>query len=185
MKTARRLFTAALFCAFMLPGLALAALTPAQLATLKAAILADPTLSSQPMTSGGALLIAETLNSPAVPSYVVWKTTVTDQEIMLNGFDWTRVDNLSVGKARVWDWMFRFGSINPSKPNIRAGIEQVWVGTAADLAVRAAVYVHCKRDATVVEKMFATGTGTTADPAVMTFEGALTADEVQQARELP
>ena len=160
------------------------ALTPAQLATLKAAILANQALSSQPMTSGGALVIAEALNATAVPSYIVWRTKVTDQEIMLNGFDWTRVDNLSVGKARVWDWMFRFGSINPSKSNIRAGIDQTWVGTAADLAVRAAVYVHCKRAASIAEQLFATGTGSDASPAVMGFEGKLTADDVAQAREL-
>jgi hypothetical protein len=160
-------------------------LTPAQLATLKAAILADPVLSALPMTSGGALVIAESFNAPAAPSFIVWRSTVTDREIMLNGFDWARVDNLSVGKARIWDWLFRFGSIDPSKTNVRAGIDATWVGTAADLAVRAAVYVHCKRAATKAEKLFASGTGSDATPAVAGFEGMLSADDVQQARELP
>ena len=49
--------------------------------------------------------------------------------------------------------------------NVRAGIEAVWVGTAADLAVRAAVYGHCKRNATRGQKLFSTGTGTTESPA--------------------
>lgn len=158
-------------------------MTPAQLATLKAAILADQTMAALPMTSGGALLIAEALNASAAPPFIVWRTSVTDAEIMQNGFDWTRVDNLSAGKARVWDWMFRFGYINPSKTNVRAGIDQTWAGAAADLAVRAAVYVHCKRSATVAEKLFAVGTGSDASPAVMAFEGALSADDVAQARE--
>lgn len=158
-------------------------LTPEQQATVKAYILADPVLAAYPNTSGGALIIADAMNAVASPSFVVWRTVVTDQEIMLNGFDWTRVDNLSVGKARIWDWMFRFGSIDPSKTNIRAGIDATWTGTAADLAVRAAVYLHCKRSATIAEKLLATGTGSDAGPATMGFEGLLSADDVQQARE--
>jgi hypothetical protein len=99
---------------------------------------------------------------------------------MQNGFDWTRVDNLAVGKARIWDWMFdnQSTTINPSKQNVRAGIEAVWVGTAADLAVRAAVYVHCKRIANRVERFFASGTGSDAVPGLLTFEGELTTSDV-------
>ena len=159
------------------------ALSPAQLAALKAAILADQTLASLPMTSGGSLVISEAMNAVAAPSYIVWRTRVTDEEIMLNGFDWTRVDNLSVGKSRIWDWMFRFGAINPSKPNIRAGIDAAWVGTAADLAVRAAVYVHCKRPALRGEALFAVGAGTNASPSVMGYEGEITPSDVELARE--
>lgn len=159
------------------------ALATAQLAVLKAAILADQALASQPMTSGGSLVISEAMNAVAAPSYIVWRTRVTDEEIMLNGFDWTRVDNLSVGKSRIWDWMFRFGAINPSKPNIRAGIDAAWVGTAADLAVRAAVYVHCKRPALRGEALFAVGAGTNASPSVMGYEGEITPSDVELARE--
>lgn len=126
---------------------------------------------------------ADLLNMPADPAFTVWKTNVTSQEIMQNGFNWTRVDNLSVGKARVWEWMFQFGSIDPSKANIRAGIEAVWVGTQADLDVRAAVYAHCKRLASVAERMFATGTGSDASPATMGTgqEGEVTLQNVVDA----
>lgn len=150
-------------------------LTPAQLVTLKAAIAADSALSVIPQTPDGAFAVKNALNLAAVPAFIVWKSRVTQDEIMQNGFDWTRVDNLSVGPARVWEWMFANAdrSINPSKVNVRAGIEAVWKGVAADLAVRAAVYVHCKRSATRAEKLFATGEGTTAVPATMVFEGAL------------
>lgn len=158
-------------------------MTPAQLATLKAAILANPALSSLPMTSGGALIIAEAFNADTNPEFIVWKTSVSIDEIMRNGMDWARVDNLSVGKARIWDWLGRLGSFDASKPNVRAGIDATWVGTSADLAVRASIYVHCKRTATEAEKLFATGTGSDASPAVLTFEGVLSADDVAQARE--
>lgn len=159
-------------------------LTTVQLQALKAAILADPALAALPMTSGAAAMIAEVMNEPASPTYVVWRTDVPLEEIMRNGMDWTRVDNLSVGKARIWDWLSRLGTINASQANVRAGIEAAWVGAQADLAVRAAVFGHCKRGATRAEKLLASGTGSDASPGTMTFEGALTSEDVQAAREL-
>lgn len=160
-------------------------MTPQQLAILKAAILADQVLSAYPMNSDGAYAIAEALNQPASPDFIVWKTDVSIDEIMRNGMDWARVDNLSVGKARIWDWLGRLGTINAAKTNVRAGIDAAWVGTAADLAVRAAIYVHCKRRATRIEKLLATGPGSDVAPATMTFEGSLAYQDVEQARALP
>lgn len=142
-------------------------LTSAQNAALKAYIDATPELSAIPNDTDGAYAVAALMNIEANPAWVVWRTTVTRREILQNGFDWTRLDNLSVGKARIWSDIFVDGTINPSKANVRTGIEAVWVGTAADLAVRAAVYGHCKKNATVAQKLFSTGTGTTNDPATM------------------
>lgn len=159
-------------------------LTNEQLAVLRADILADPVLSAWAATGRMAEEIAHALNETATPEFVVWKSAASWAEIMGNGMDWTRCDNLSVGKARIWDWMFIDGQMNPSKPNIRAGSDAVWVGTQADLAVRAMVYTHCKRAATRGEKALATGTGTTASPATMTHEGALTYQDVEAALRL-
>jgi hypothetical protein len=96
--------------------------------------------------------------------------------------DWARVDNLSVGKARIWDWLGRLGTFDASKPNVRAGIDAAWGGTAADLAVRASVYTHCKRSATRAEKLLASGTGSDAVPATMGWEGFLAYQDVEEAR---
>lgn len=161
------------------------ALTPAQLTALKNAINANPTWAAQPNNSDGAYAIKEELNLPAVPTFIVWKTSVSWDEIMENGMDFTRVDNLSNGsKYRIWEWLFKNSknAINPSRLNHRAGIDASWGGTQADLAVRAAIYVHCKRPATVAEKLFATGTGSDASPATMAFEGAVSYQEVEAAR---
>ncbi len=149
-------------------------MTPEQLSTLRTAVLADPAAAAFFQAPGNAAGLQAHLNSKS--NFVAWRTSVTQDEIMQNGFDWTRVDNLSVGPARVWEWMFanESKSINPSKANVRAGIEAVWKGAAADLAVRAAVYVHCKEAASVAEKMLATGTGTDANPGLRTFEGDVT-----------
>ena len=47
--------------------------------------------------------------------------------------------------------------------------------------LREAVYVHCKRPATVLEKLFATGTGTTLSPSVMSVEGMAHYEDVKTA----
>jgi hypothetical protein len=149
---------------------------------VKAAIVADQVLNAIPAGSDGGWEIARQLNLKASPDFIVWRTNVPIDEIMRNGMAWDRVDNLTVGKARIWDWIGRLGTFDASKPNIRSGIDAAWVGTAADLAVRATVYTHCKRTATVAEKICATGTGTDASPATMQFEGNLTWQDVELAR---
>lgn len=145
-------------------------LTPTQLTAMRAAIFASPPAAAL-LSAGNSAGLRDHLNG--VSTFIVWRSVVSQDSIMQNGFDWTRVDNLSVGKARIWEWLFanETRSINPQKLNVRAGIDQCWVGTAADLAVRAAVYVHCKRAATQGEKLLATGTGTDAVPGLRTVEG--------------
>lgn len=156
-------------------------MTTAQLVTLKAAIDADPTLSSLAHNDDNAIETARQFNLTAVPNFIVWKTNVDPNEIMKNGMNWTRVDNLSVGKARIWDWLTRLGTFDASKENVRAGIDATWVGTAADLAVRASVYTHCKRPCTKGEKLYATGAGTDASPATLGYEGNIGMQEVMEA----
>lgn len=150
-------------------------MTPAQLTTLKAAIAAETDPAFVALRQAGATgAMADWYSDLASPAYIVWRSSVNMREVMsAASFDWTRVDNLSVGKARIWDWIRDNGMFNASQANIRAAIDATWVGTAADLAVRAGVYVVCKRSAKRIEKMFATGTGSDAAPATMAYEGSL------------
>jgi hypothetical protein len=136
------------------------ALTTAQQATLAAHIAASPDMNSLSPGSTSAWEIAVLLNAPAAPDFYIWKSSVTNAEILQNGMDWLRVDNLTIGKSRIWEWMFQFGSVDPSKANVRAGIAEVWKGTAADNAVRLSVFQHCQTLATRLQKLFATGAGT-------------------------
>jgi hypothetical protein len=173
-------------------------MTPAQLQTLKADLAANTAtvlingiatqIKDVPRGAQNAGTTAEWYLLTAAPDYLVWRTSVDITEIMLNGFDWTRVDNLSVGKSRIWEWMTQLGTINPSKPNIRAGIDATWVGTQADLNVRAAVYTHCYRLCTRIERLFVAATsggsgtrGTSANPDTMGFEGEINGDDIIQA----
>lgn len=163
-------------------------LTPEQLVALAADIAADPVLSLLTHSADHAFDVAAAYNLPNTPAFYVWKTDVPLVDIMANGFDWARVDNLSVGKARIWEWMGQLGSINPSRVNVRAGIIAAWVGTAADLAVRLAVFGHCQRLATRCEKLFAVGNGTAVvvdgtGPATMAYEGSVSYQDVVYAWE--
>jgi len=157
-------------------------LSDAQKLVLKNYILSVPEWAALPVNSDTSYFIADELKKEASPAFIVWKTSVSIDEIMRNGMDWARVDNLSVGKARIWDWLGRLGSFDASKLNVRAGIDACWVGTAADLTVRAAVYTHCKRAANKLEKLFATGDGTDAVPATMAVEGSLSYQEIDAVR---
>lgn len=159
-------------------------LTDAQLVVFKAALLAEvnPELVSY-RENGQTPLIAAWYNQEKTPAVVVWKTSVTQDEVMQNGFDWVQVDNLTGGGARIWEWLFNNStrSINPSKLNVRAGIDECWKGTAAKVAVRDAVYIHCKRNVTRGEALYTQGTGTTLSPSIMGFEGQITEYDVTRA----
>jgi len=166
------------------------AMTEQQLQTFRDDILAnqDPAVV-QALADRVDSEIARLYNLPAVPDFWIWRNAVTLDEIMQNeGFDWVRVDNLSVGKARIWEWMFKnqSQSINPTKPNIRAGIGETWKGTAADTVVRGVIFEHCQKKASQAELLFATGDGTptTIDgvgPGDASFHGAVTTNDVSNA----
>lgn len=158
------------------------ALTPAQQEVVRQDILADPVLAALPPSSDAINAIITAYGQPASPLCVVWKTRVSQDEIEQNGFDWVQVDNLTVGKARIWEWMFNNNErvINPSRLNVRLGVDEAWKGAAAMLAVRAAIYVHLKRPANRLEKLFATGSCTDASPSTMSIEGDMNYEEVRQ-----
>lgn len=161
-------------------------LTPAQQATLKAHVNNSSDLNTFANNSDGNFAIAALLNLAASPAFYVWRTSVEVTEIMQNGFDWTRVDNLTVGKARIFDWMMQTGTLRPHQSNVRAGVLACF-SVAADLATRQAIFGHCQRTASRVEKLLATGAGTSSTdqgvgPALMGFEGPIDFNDVEQAR---
>jgi hypothetical protein len=163
-------------------------LTEQQLQTLKTNILASidqAVIDARQLRNDTEL--ARLYNLPSNPAVIIWRSSVSQDEIMQNGFDWVRVDNLSVGKARIWEWLFANSqrSINPTRSNVRSGIAECWRGTAADLAVQAVVLGHCKRTATRAEALFVTGTGSDASPATPSFEGVIDIADVGAAMNLP
>lgn len=158
-------------------------LTTEQLATLKAEILADTDSAVvAARTNGADNELARLYNLTASPAFIVWRTSVPRNEAQGSGFDWTQIDNLTVGQARIWfDALFDGGGLNAADAGQRAGIAEAWKGTAAKLAVKVYILSICKRAATKAEKALATGTGTDAAPAVMGWEGQLTSDDISAA----
>ncbi len=167
----------------------MATLTQQQLQTLKADIAADPALASKPMTSGAALEIASAYNAPASPTYKVWRSAVSRVEIynktseQATTWSWTFYKNQSAVEQNSWVQMFMGDQADFSQANLRAGIQVIF--TAASAANATHALAIGKRSATRGEKLFAAGTGSVASPATMGFEGSITSEQVQQARELP
>lgn len=156
--------------------------TPAQYLAIKNYVQADPVMNVQLQTGDGASVIAALFGQPATPAFIVWRPDVPVSEIETGtGFDWTQVDNLTVGKDRIWQRMTARGVIDVSKTNVQLGISEAWKGTAPMIAVQSYILATSKRQASVLEKLFAVGTGTTLSPAVMTHVGSVYYTEITQA----
>jgi hypothetical protein len=155
-------------------------LNSTQLATLKADILADPILSAY-WDNKNPAAIAAVYNIAASPSFFVWKTSVSPEEY-IEATVWTEVDALTVGKARIWEWVTKgqTAAINPSKVNVRQGLADCW---ASNTTTRTNLLTIGKRLANKVEKLLATGTGTEGIPATMTFEGGIQWPDINAAME--
>jgi len=121
--------------------------------------------------------LAELYNDASL--FVVWRTTVPVEEYR-DALVWTEVDSLTAGKARIWEWITGQMTLplEPSKAEVRQGLADVW---SVSSATRPALIAIAKRFATVCESLFATGTGTDATPGTLTFEGAVTIQDIGQA----
>lgn len=107
-------------------------MTPAQLATLKAAILAetDPVFVVA-RTNGQTPLMTEWFNIEASPSVKAWRTSVLPEESD-EATPWTAFDVLSAGKRESWSIAFMRFARNYSRGSVRKWITDVWGNAAAD-----------------------------------------------------
>lgn len=159
------------------------ALTTTQLATLKAAILADSTLNAYPNTSDGNFdMAAQRLNVVASPAYIVWKSNVT---INATGqaFNGTELAGMTTGnQTRLQSIaMYLAGGYNASLPDVRQMFNDIWSG-AGGANTRTNLLALWKRAALLGEKILATGTGTDATPATLGYEGNISGTDVGLAR---
>jgi hypothetical protein len=181
-------------------------LTTAQLTILKAAIDADPALNNLPLSDDDAFFIASAMNAQATPDYFVWRPDTPVQSVFdaINWANMTPVDapdgtalwtNRSLacqGKQfNLQTMLSGRDTISSNKPSIRAGLQDALTGlpSGAGGAARSGgwsnVQLAMQRLATRVEKLLiVSGTGSTASPALMGFEGPLTYGDVQAARVL-
>lgn len=168
----------------LLPGLAFA-LTTEQNAALKTAVLAEPSIAAC-VTEGNDGCVADWLN--ATSTFVVYRTRVTQEEYQTatsptaTQFDWAGTGGFisrSQGERDAWRTMFASGGVNPSNTNVRAAFSDIFNGTGAGAVNnRAHLLSLSKRFARNAEKVLATGTGTDASPATLTFEGKINSGEI-------
>lgn len=167
------------------------ALTTAQKATVKADILADSTLNAFPNNSDGAFAIAAAYNLPAAVDYWVWRTSVDKKEFTnqtsQDGTNFTWVGNgfitRSVGEQTAWAELFNSThQVDASRASVRQAFADIFSGTGNAAANRTHMLATARRKATRIEKLLATGTGSTASPGVMGFEGAISYSDVDEAR---
>lgn len=166
-------------------------LTPTQKATLHSDMISRPELATM-IANGDDIGLAEFYNTPVTPSFVVWKTIVTQEEYQSEQspsstyFNWSGTGGYiarSQGERDAWRVMFVSGSVNPSKPNVITAFNDIFSGTGAGAVNnRSHLLAMSKRNANLIEKLLAVGTGTDASPATITFEGNLSYIDASEAR---
>ena len=187
-----RLFASTFLILALAASVGAQTLTPAQQQTLRDAIAADPQLAAQPMNADGHFAIAQAMNDTASPDFWVWRTSVTKDELVAKvgpdgtTFSWTGAGYItrSQGERDAFNAIFDSrGAVNASLANVRQAFADIFSGnTAPAPANRTHLLAVSRRKATRAEKLFATGTGSTASPATLALEGALSAQEVELAR---
>ena len=178
-------------------------MTPAQNAIIKAYIESIPELNNAPVDGDGLGIIRDALNATSSPLFYVWRSSTQAADIG-NAIVWsalTPVDTpdgtaLYTNRAllcqakqiNIQTLIQGRDSIASNKPNIRSGLQDALsaIPSGAGGAVIGAGWVAVKtsmtRKATVLERLLATGTGTTATPADLDFEGSIDNNTVDTAR---
>lgn len=176
-------------------------MTEAELLTLKAALLADTDQAViDALSSGNAVAMAILYNLPSTK--IVWRTDIPVDDIF-DAITWANMTPAAApDETTLWTnrnlqcqskqlalqtIIGRREIINASKPLIRAGLQDALTSlpSKADGSNQNAGWVNVlpklKRPATKVEAIYATGTGTDADPGVLAFEGQITHYDISMA----
>lgn len=164
-------------------------LTANQKTALRNFVQADPILSTIPQTLDGAFELALHLQNAASPDFWVWKTSLHEYEITGTTspdgtvWSWPAYISRSVAEQNAWVRMFNTSlTVNPSLPNVRQGIADIFSGANNNApAQRTHLLAMARRKANKLERLFATGTGSTASPGTVTIEGSIGYYEVYDA----
>lgn len=159
------------FFAALLISASAFALTPAQDATLKTAMLAAPELAV-PIAAGNDFAVAEWAN--ATGTYIIWRSQLTPdlaREAIIQAAE--QLDNLTVGKRDAL--LYLVGENLTLTSAVRSSIDSI---LGSQNLLKTAFAAIEKRPATKAESILAVGTGTTASPGNVTFEGFVTLQDV-------
>lgn len=158
-------------------GASAQSLTAAQFTTVRAAVCADVATARPLLQAGDVPALKAWLNASS-GTFTVWKSKVSIEEVGDNivGTELAGLSSLNTTRLQAIIMLSPNG-VNPSKGDRRAFFDDVFSGTGGALT-RPKLLLLWKRIATRVERVFATGTGTDAVPATLTWEGALSDNDV-------
>jgi len=153
-------------------------LSPIQRAILAAHIIANPDIevaAALDQRDDTTLTALYNLDS----GFIVWRDAVQPEEYR-EALVWTEIDALSIGKARIWEWITQgmTASFDATKGNVRQGLQDAFENTAM---TRTQMIALAKEIASVSQSLFATGTGTNADPGVRMVTGLVTIENIGRA----
>lgn len=163
-----------------------------------------------PNDGDGNLCVSTWYNLAANPPYWVWQTSVSRSSIyhttsdIPSVFDWQIFKAQSVTEQNAWIQMFMGDSAPFHKLSLRDGVLSIFSGSAAQNAQRAHIFATARRLARNIEKLFsaapvaeatlspivnngnnlASAVGSTANPAVMSYEGLITSNDINTALNL-
>lgn len=161
------------------------AFTPAQLTTLKTFANANQEAAGY-ITAGNDSALTAWFNT--LSAYVAWRTDVSRADIYhrtspdATTWNWTTYKNQGVAEQNAWVQMFMGDIANFALLNLRAGVSAIFTGSAQANAQRDHCLAMGKRVCRRVEQALAVGTGTSADPGTMSFEGAISTDDAAAIR---
>lgn len=151
-------------------------MTPEQLLTLKAALIADTNITDL-KTAHDTQGIADYLSEQS--TFIVTKTALSRHDILTGTsdegttFTWTGGAYITraPGERDAFREIFNStGFVNPSLASIKAAFADIFSG-AGGATNRTHISAMSKRKANNLEKIFATGTGTLASPGTLVVEG--------------
>lgn len=157
-------------------------MTPEQLQTLADAIAAetDPAFVEY-RTQGATGAMASFYNVQATPVFYVWRSNYTP-DLIADAIDLgiTQLDGLTASKrdSLLW-WATR--THDATLAQTQAAINDL---CGSQNTLKNAVLDGAKRPVTRGEKLYCTGTGKLASPAVTSFEGAISNRDIEFALEL-
>lgn len=180
----------------------------AQIALIKADILANPDLNSVPNSNVGSMEVARLYSLPSTLD--VWRTEAPVSAIM-DAINWpaftpqepadgtviytNRLLMIQTKQINLQSMLQGRATVDASKANLRAGLRDAVTALPAGAsgasisaggAAGANVMQALTRKATRLEKLFATGADVVTGPVtakLLAYEGAISSDEVQTARE--
>ena len=162
-------------------------MTPEQLTTLKAAVLAetDPEFVGY-RTSGATGAMANWYNVTAAPAVKAWRTSVPPEDSD-ESTPWPAFDALSAGKRESWNIAFMRFARDYSRGPVRKWITDVWGNASVD-SNAASILLAGQRSITRGEAVLGGNTQAstnTVSALKLAWEGTVRNEDIVQAINLP